>query len=38
MIIAIKSYPMSPFTDNVHMDEVLEDLYKAKADVDNNIC
>ncbi len=34
MIIAIKSYPMSPYTDRKHMDALLEDLYKAKEQVD----
>lgn len=34
MIIAIKSYPMSPFTDKEHMDELLKDLYNAKGYVD----
>lgn len=34
MIVAIKSYPMSPFTDNKHMDILLQDLYAAKATVD----
>ena len=34
MIVAIKSYPMSPFTDKEHMEVLLKDLYKAKAYVD----
>jgi hypothetical protein len=34
MIVAIKSYPMSPFTDNKHMDILLQDLYAAKVAVD----
>jgi hypothetical protein len=34
VIIAIKSYPMSPFIETKHMDKVLEDLFKAKAHVD----
>jgi L-2,4-diaminobutyrate decarboxylase len=33
-LVALKSYPMSPFTDNVHMDTMLRDLYAAKAQVD----
>jgi L-2,4-diaminobutyrate decarboxylase len=37
MIVAIKSYPMSPFTDKKHMDLLLEDLYKAKAYVDKDM-
>ena len=34
MILAIKSYPMSPFTDKEHMDVLLKDLYNAKEYVD----
>ena len=34
MLVAIKSYPMSPFIDKEHMDILLEDLYRAKAYVD----
>ncbi len=37
-LVAIKSYPMSPFTDKMHMDILLEDLYRAKAYVDRNGC
>jgi L-2,4-diaminobutyrate decarboxylase len=34
IIVAIKSYPMSPFVDKEHMDELLKDLYRAKEYVD----
>ena len=33
-LVALKSYPMSPFVDKEHMDELLKDLYKAKEAVD----
>ena len=34
VIVAIKSYPMSPFTDKENMDILLEDLYRSKGIVD----
>jgi glutamate/tyrosine decarboxylase-like PLP-dependent enzyme len=34
-LVAIKSYPMSPFIEAVHMDEVLAALYQAKEAVDH---
>ena len=33
-IVALKSYPMSPFTDKENMDKLIEDLYEAKKCVD----
>ena len=33
-IVALKSYPMSPFTEKKHMDELLKDLCEAKKSVD----
>ncbi|MDL1989076.1 MAG: hypothetical protein LWX08_15835, partial [Deltaproteobacteria bacterium] len=36
VIVAIKSYPMSPFTDNENMDILLKELYSAKGSVGNN--
>ena len=33
-LVALKSYPMSPFTDTAHMDTLLTELYDAKHYVD----
>lgn len=33
MLVAIKSFPMSPFIEKEHMDELLRDLYRAKEQV-----
>jgi hypothetical protein len=35
-IVALKSYPMSPFIEKEHMDEMLRQIYKAKEWVDSN--
>ena len=37
VIVAIKSYPMSPFTDNENMDVLLKELYMAKGSVDRRV-
>ena len=34
MLLAIKSFPMSPFIEKAHMDELLRDLCRAKEKVD----
>jgi glutamate/tyrosine decarboxylase-like PLP-dependent enzyme len=34
MLVALKSYPMSPFTDTEHMDALLTDIYEAKHYID----
>lgn len=36
-LLAIKSYPMSPFTEKSDMDAVLEQLYKAKREIDSKV-
>lgn len=33
-IVALKAYPMSPFLDKYHIDQLLKDIYQAKAVVD----
>lgn len=35
-IVALKSYPMSPFTEKEHMDEMLRQIYRAKEWIDTN--
>ncbi|WP_340819516.1 pyridoxal-dependent decarboxylase [Methanolobus sp. WCC4] len=35
-IVALKSYPMSPFIEKEHMDEMLRQIYRAKEWVDTN--
>ncbi|WMW21964.1 pyridoxal-dependent decarboxylase [Methanolobus mangrovi] len=35
-IVALKSYPMSPFVEKEHMDEMLRQIYRAKEWVDTN--
>jgi L-2,4-diaminobutyrate decarboxylase len=35
-LVALKSYPMSPFTEKMHMNILLKDLYAAKKAVDRN--
>jgi glutamate/tyrosine decarboxylase-like PLP-dependent enzyme len=34
ILVALKAYPMSPFTDTAHMDTLLAELYEAKHYVD----
>ncbi|WP_406660085.1 pyridoxal-dependent decarboxylase [Methanolobus sp. ZRKC3] len=35
-IVALKSYPMSPFIEKEHMDEMLREIYRAKEWIDAN--
>lgn len=37
MIVAAKSYPMSPFTQKEDMDQLIIDIYKAKTEVDRDM-
>jgi glutamate/tyrosine decarboxylase-like PLP-dependent enzyme len=37
VLVALKSYPMSPFTEKRHMDEILKDLYEAKKHVGGSL-
>jgi L-2,4-diaminobutyrate decarboxylase len=37
MLVALKSYPMSPFIEHVHMDELIKDIYQAKDQIDADI-
>ena len=37
-ILAIKSYPMSPFIEKYHMEQLMKDIYQAKKLVDSQLC